>query len=356
MAEIGLLSLGDHIPDPLTGRLCTQQERHRDIIDLAVEAEALGFDSVWIGEHHFSQWIVSVPQMLLSAIAERTTSLRLGTAVTLLPNLDPVRVAEDFATLDLISGGRADVVVGRGILPSTYRAFGSDSTQSREIFEEKLELLLQLWREDEVSWTGNHRPPLTGARLSPRPAQEPHPPLWVGGGGSAASVDLAAALGLPLMLPSVFARPEKFAPFAERYRDHYRAAGHDPAALRVGGCNHLFVASTSQEAIERWEVYYRQYFDFAQRVIRNEGEALLDASRAQFDYDAVRRGPGICGSPAQVAERILETQDMLGLDVHLLMIDLGGMPRDVVRETMELFVTDVLPTVRAGARDALTVS
>ena len=339
--QVGLLTLGDHLPDPLTGDRISQAERHRTIVESAVRAEAVGFSSVWLGEHHLCDYILSSPPVVLAAIAERTSSLRLGTGVTLLPNLDPVRVAEDYATVDALSGGRVELVVGRGILQQTYADFGQDYAGSREIYAEKLELLLRIWREEDVTWRGEHRAPLDGATVQPRPLQSPHPPVWVGGGTSHHSVDLAARLGLPLMLPSVLGPPETFAPLVERYREQRASAGHAPP-FRVGACSHVHVAETSQRARDEWRPYFTSYWAFVLGLLRSRGTSVAQDA-FQVDYDTMLKGPMICGSAAEVADRIQGMRELLGLDLHLSMFDLGGLPPNRLYETLELFGEKVLP-------------
>jgi len=343
--QIGLLSLGDCLPDPASGAEPTPAERTRSIVDSAVAAEALGFDSVWIGEHHFCEYVVSAPPVVLAAIAARTTRIRLGTGVTLLANLDPVRVAEDYATLDGISNGRVELVAGRGILADTYTAFGQDPGDSRERFRENLELLRRLWSEKEVRWSGRFRAPLDGVRVEPRTVQQPHPPLWVGGGSSFASVDLAAELGLPLMLPSVLAAPLQFLPMVERYRERFAKAGHDRGAARVGACNHVHVRRNSQEARERWLPHYQSYLAFVERIWVTR-EPVHPKRRIDLGGERLLESVAICGSPAEVADRIAATCEALGLDVHLSMFDLGGLPEDELQRTLELFAAEVLPALR----------
>jgi alkanesulfonate monooxygenase SsuD/methylene tetrahydromethanopterin reductase-like flavin-dependent oxidoreductase (luciferase family) len=344
--QIGLLSLGDCLDDPVGGGRPTPAERHRAIVESAVLGETLGFDSVWLGEHHFCDYVLSAPPVVLAAIAARTSRLRLGTGVTLLANLDPVRVAEDYATLDGISGGRVELAAGRGILADTYEAFGQKADDSRERFLENLVLLRRLWTETELTWSGRFRAPLERVTVEPRPVQQPHPPLWVGGGSSLHSVDLAAELGLPLMLPSVLAPPAAFAPLVTRYRERWARAGHDSAALRVGACNHVHVGASSREAREHWRPYYANYLRFVDRVWRRRELVHPRAKQVDLDYEQLRGGVAVCGSPAEVADRIAATRETLGLDVHLLMFDLGGLPEPLVRETMERFATDVLPALR----------
>lgn len=232
--RLGVMTLGDHVANPHTGRLVTQAERHRSIVELAVLAEEVGLDSVWLGEHHFCDYIVSSPAVVLAAIAERTTRIRLGTSVALLPNLDPVRVAEDYATVDVLSGGRIELAVGRGIVDRVYEGFGQDPAAARALLDERLSLLVQLWTEGETSWTGTSRSPLRELRVDPHPLQQPHPPMWIGGGSSPESADLAARRGLGLLLPSVLAPPQHFAAQVDRYRAGFRPAPGGPSGPLVG--------------------------------------------------------------------------------------------------------------------------
>ncbi len=343
----GLLILGDHLPDPHTGERVSQAQRQRQFVDLAVRAEALGFDSVWLGEHHLCDYILSSPPVVLAAIASRTRSLRLGTAVTLLGNLDPVRAAEDYATVDALSDGRVEVVAGRGVLKRTYSDFGHDPADSRELYRENIELLLRLWTETDVHWSGRFRAPLDGVTVTPGPVQKPHPPLWIGGGSSVDSVDLAANLGLPLMLPSVLAPPQAFLPMVERYRERFAAAGHTHAVPRVGACSHVHVAEESATARRRWQPYHMNYLGWVAGLMAWGGinvDAVGGSARPpSLDFERLIAGPSVCGSPTEVADRILGMRDALGLDLHIAMFDHGGMPEKLVFETLDLFGARVLP-------------
>ena len=241
--KLNLMSLGDYITDPITGELPTPAQRHRMLVEAAVVAESAGFNGVNIGEHHGIDYIYSAPPVVLAAIAERTTTLRLGTAVTLLANLDALRAAEDYATLDVLSNGRVDVVAGRGnFFASTYTLFGQSLDESRERFDEGVELFDKLWTSGPLKWTGEFRPPINGEALQPQPLQ-PRTPMWIGGGSSPETAELAARLGFKLMLPSAFGNPSVFQPVAETYREQYLQAGHDTEP-EVGGCWHVNVAGT----------------------------------------------------------------------------------------------------------------
>lgn len=342
--DVGLLSLGDLLTDPVTGLKVTQAQRHRSLVEQAVLAEQVGFRSVHLGEHHFCDYILSAPPVVLAAIAERTSTLRLSTGVTLGANLDPVRVAEDYATVDLLSGGRVEPVVGRGTaFPHTFAAFGQDATAARACFDEHVELLVRIWETDgPVTWSGQHRTALDGVTVLPRPMQTPRPPLWLGA-GSIESVELAARLGLWLILPTVFGRPEAFVPVAEHYLACWEAAGRARADARIGCVSHCHVGATSQQARATWEPRYTTYMTWVTDfVAKGMGIATMPA----FDYDSTVRSLALCGSPAEVLHRMGELQEMLHLDTHLVMFDMGGLPEPELQETITRFGAEVIPNLR----------
>jgi|HubBroStandDraft_2_1064218.scaffolds.fasta_scaffold73801_2 alkanesulfonate monooxygenase SsuD/methylene tetrahydromethanopterin reductase-like flavin-dependent oxidoreductase (luciferase family) len=335
MTAFGLLSLADHLPDPAGGPATTQVERFRLIVESAVLAEAAGFAHLGLGEHHFGQYILPSPLLLLAAVAERTHKIRLGTSVTLLANLDPLRVAEDLTTLDVVSNGRAEMTFARGVMDSNLNAFGiADVDDARPRFEEKLRLVLRLLTEEKVSWSGRFRPPLHEVHLEPRPVQKPHPTLYVGGGLSTVSCDLAADLGLPLTLPSLFRYPEDYLPIVERYRERMTARGLADRIL-VGYPSYVHVARTSQEARARWRPYLESYVRFAVDCRGSFGRPL--------DYESILLGSAICGSPAEVVDRVSAINRLLGLRVHYFMSDLGGLPGALHDEVLELLGSEVLP-------------
>ncbi|MDH3681407.1 MAG: LLM class flavin-dependent oxidoreductase [Acidimicrobiia bacterium] len=335
MTDYGILSLADHVTNPLDGRRASQATRLQRVVDTAVEAEEAGFYSFGVGEHHFSGYILSAPELVLAAASSRTSRIRLGTSVTLLANTDPVRQAEQLATLDVLSKGRAEMTFARGVSEHTAHAFGiADFDELRPRFEEYLRLVLRLFTEDEVTWEGDYRAPLDSIRLEPRPIQQPYPGVWIGGGLSNTSSDLAAALGLPLFLPSLFRWPEDYLDIVDRYRLRLAEAGH-LSAIRIGFPSYLHVATTSQEARRRWRPHLEHYRDFALTI--------RSAFGRDTDFDTLLQGPAICGSPAEVVDRIGVINETLGLDRHLFLLDAGAVPQEVLAEEMDLLATEVLP-------------
>ncbi|SEH02165.1 Flavin-dependent oxidoreductase, luciferase family (includes alkanesulfonate monooxygenase SsuD and methylene tetrahydromethanopterin reductase) [Nonomuraea solani] len=325
--DVYLLILGDHLPDPRTGNAPSEPDRIRAMVDQAVVAEEAGFAGVAIGEHHFTRYIVSAPALLLAAIAARTTTLRLSTGVTLLAHHDPVRVAEELATLDVLSHGRAELIVARGTSRETDVAFGIAPSDLRPRFHEYLRLLLKLLQEENVTWRGTFRSPLANVTTTPRPIQYPHPTLWVGS-GSAASAGFAAELGMPLMLPSTLRDPRIYVDVVAGYRrDH-------PG--RVALPCHVYVAE--HDARERWRPHLEAYAAFASPW-RGDGDAI--------DVDRLMEGAAICGEPSEVADRLNAQQKLLGLDAHLVLIDIGGLALDEVLAAIRLFGEKVIPQLAA---------
>lgn len=338
MTALGLLSLADHLADPVTGRQTTQAQRYSLIVQSAVWAESAGFQHIGVGEHHFSSYIVPSPNLLLATIAGRTKKIRLGTSVTLLAGLDPLRVAEDLATLDVISNGRAEMTFARGVIESNLVAFGiTDANDLRPRFEENLRLVLRLLTEDGISWSGRYRTPLNEIRLEPRPIQKPHPAIFIGSGLSTVSCDLAADLGLPLALPSLFRHPEDYLPIVERYRLRMAQNGFSDRVF-ISYPSLLHVARTSQEARTRWRPYLEAYVRFASNCRGGFGRPL--------DFESLLGGPVICGSPAEVVDRIGKTNAVLGLSLQYLMPDSGGLPGALLEEVFELFGSKVLPQLQ----------
>ncbi len=328
MSTYEILSLVDHLPDAVSGHLPGQRERIQAVVDQAVAAEERGFARFNLGEHHFGRYIMPAPELVLSYVAARTNTIRLGTSVSLLANLDPVRFAEQLTVLDVLTGGRIEVTFARGASESTAKAFGTESFEAlRPKFAESLRLVLRLLEEESVTWSGEHRSPLTNVRLEPRPLQSAREMIWVGGGLSTISADLAADLGLRFMLPSLFRWPEDYRDIVDRYRRRSRANGFGDM-IEIGFPTYVHVAPTTQLARSRWRPYLESYRDFAMSLRGSFGRPV--------DYQSLLQGPAICGSPAEVVERIAAIDETLGLDRQLFLLDVGGLPETLLRESMDL--------------------
>ena len=353
--EVSLMSLGDITDDPVTGRKFSAPERYRMTIDAARVADRVGLQGIYIGEHHGIDYTFSSPAVLLAAIAERTTRLRLGTAVALAANLDTLRMAEDYATVDVISGGRLELVTGRGnFFERTYDLFGQSASESAARFAEAMELLCQLWPGKPVHWTGAFRAPITGQHLQPVPIQQDRLPFWVGGGSSPETAKLAGRLGLNLMLPSAFGRPDKFASVADLYREAFAEAGHKHQP-RVGACWHGWVAKDDATARARFEPRYRAYHAFNQAMIKSVNDNPPAYLISPFDYEFLSTsGPAIVGGPERFADRLRTLAQTVGADVNLIKMDMGGVPGEEYVEMVEILGRDVLPLLNAssGARVA----
>ena len=343
--DVGLLSLGDLITDPVSGVRRTHAERHRNLVEQAIVAEEAGFRSIHLGEHHFCDYILSSPAVVLSAIAERTTTLRLSTGVALGVNNDAVRLAEDYTTVDVLSGGRVEPCVGRGtFFPHTFDGFGQNPSKAKDMFAENLEILVQAWEGDSVTWSGKIRAPLRALTINPRPVQQPRPPIWAGVGASADSIDLAARLGLWLMLPTVFGTIDMFRKAVDLYDARWEHYGHDPAGKRIGCCTHTFVHRDSARARSIWEPRYRAYIEWVNELTR-----LSSGGRSPglggFDFDTLISNTAMCGSPAEVIDRMGRIRETLRLDTQILMFDMGGMPAVELFECIGLVGSDIIPAV-----------
>lgn len=337
--EIGLFTFGEITADPVTDRPIDPATRLREFIDLAKLADQAGLDIFGVGEHHRPDFAIASPPVVLAAIAQATEQIRLTSTVTVLSTADPVKVFEDFAAVDLISGGRAEITAGRGAYTESFPLFGHDLADYDELFEEKLDLLLNLNRNERVTWTGQHRPPLVDAGVYPRPVQD-ELPVWIAVGGTPASVVRAGRNGLPLYL-AILGQPERFASLADLYRRSGADAGHAADALRVGVTSHFYVEPTSQGARDTFHPYYSRYI--GNNMPSARGQLL---PRDAFDAWAGPRGALFAGSPQEVIDKILWEHDLLGHDRFLAQIGLGGLPFSDTAHSIELLATEVLPVVR----------
>jgi probable LLM family oxidoreductase len=303
-------------------------------------ADQVGLDVFGVGEHHRPDYASSAPGVLLGAAAMRTKRIRLTSAVSVLSSDDPVRVFQEFSTVDLLSGGRAEIMAGRGSFIESFPLFGYDLDDYDALFSEKLDLLLELRKSERVTWSGTHRAPIHDRGVYPRPVQDPLP-VWIAVGGSPQSVARAGALGLPLALAIIGGAPEQFAPLIALYREAGKRAGHDPATLRVGINSHAYVADTPEGAANE---FYPSYAEVMTRIGRERG--WPPTTRRQFDASISQRGALLVGSPQQVIDKILFEHELFKHDRFLAQMSLGAMPHDKVMRAIELFGTRVAPEIR----------
>jgi probable LLM family oxidoreductase len=340
LMELGVYSFAEVTPDPTTGHLITPGERLREIVEEIELADQVGLDVYGLGEHHRADYAASAPAIVLAAATERTQRIRLTSAVSVLSSDDPVRVFQQFSTLDLLSGGRAEIMAGRGSFIESFPLFGYDLDDYDELFAEKLDLLLELVRHERVTWEGRHRASLRDQPVFPRPQQDPLP-VWVAVGGNPQSVVRAGVLGLPLAIAIIGGMPERFAPLVDLYRRAAAEAGHDPAALPVSINSHGLIAETSQQARD---LAYPPYELQMGKIGRERG--FPPPNRREFDAATTLRGAYFVGDPEAVAEKILFQHSVFGHQRFLVQFSVGTLPHDVVMRSIELFGTEVAPIVR----------
>ena len=339
--EIGIYTFAETTPDPATGRTVSSSQRLRDLIEEVELADQVGLDVYGIGEHHRPDFAASAPAVVLAAAAARTTRIRLTSAVTVLSSDDPVRVFQDFSTVDLLSDGRAEIMAGRGSFIESFPLFGHDLEDYDELFEEKLDLLLRLRARERVSWSGTHRPPLHDLGVYPRPVQDPLP-VWVAVGGTPRSVIRAATLGLPMALAIIGGEPERFAPLVTLFRETARRAGHDPVPP-VSINSHAFLADSSKAAAD---AFFPSYAEAMTRIGRERG--WPPTTRQQFDAMRGPRGALLVGSPEEVIDKILFEHELFGHERFLAQLTVGSMPHAAVMRAIELLGTKVAPAVRSA--------
>jgi probable LLM family oxidoreductase len=339
--DVGVSTFAELTPDPVTGAVIGAGRRLRDVVEEVVLADEVGLEVYAIGEHHRPDFASSAPAVILAAAASRTRRIRLSSAVTVLSSDDPVRVFQSFATLDLLSGGRAEIMAGRGSFVESFPLFGFALDDYDELFAEKLELLLALRDSERVTWSGRHRAPLEDAGVFPRPEQDPLP-VWIAVGGTPQSVVRAGRLGLPLALAIIGGAPARFVPFAELYRETVRRAGPGSPSPPLGVHLHGFVADTTQRAVD---TFFAPYAGVMTRLGRERGWPPM--TRAHFDALRAPDGALAVGSPQEVIEKLVSVQRTLGLDRVLLHLSVGTMPHADVMRAIELLGTEVAPALRA---------
>ncbi len=337
--EIGIYTFAELQEDPLDGHIISPQRRMLDLLEEAQLADEVGLDVFGVGEHHREDLIVSSPAVVLAAVAQRTQQLRLTSAVSVISSDDPVRVFQDFATLDLLSNGRAEIMAGRGSFTESFPLFGYDLDDYDDLFDEKLRLLIRLREAEDVEWSGRFRPALHGEGVYPRPMQDPLP-IWVAVGGAPESAFRAGTLGLPMALAIIGGMPERFAPFIELFREAAGRAGHDPLPA-VSINSHGYIAKTSQEAID-------DSFPYAASMMNKIGRerGWQPMTKEHYEGAATLRGSNFVGSPQEVIEKILFQHEIFKHDRFLVQFTVGSMPHEKIMRSIELLGTEVAPTVR----------
>jgi probable LLM family oxidoreductase len=335
--ELGLDTFGDATVD-IDGRPLTHPAVIRNVVEQAVLADRLGLDFFGVGEHHREDFAISAPEVVLAAIAGRTERIRLGSAVTVLSSDDPVRVFQRFATLDAVSGGRAEVILGRGSFTESFPLFGYELDDYETLFEEKLDLFSLLLREEPVTWSGETRSSLRGQRVFP--GTEHGLTTWVGVGGSPGSVIRAARYGLPLMLAIIGGDPLRFAPFADLYRQALRELGQPDLPIGIHSPGH--VADTDAEARDQ---YWEHFREMHRRIGAERGWPPM--TRDQFEGQAGPTGALAVGSPDTVAAKIVRAATGLGASRFDMKYSAGTLPHELSMRCIELYATEVVPRVRA---------
>jgi probable LLM family oxidoreductase len=339
--QIGLYSFAENTPDVLNGgAVQSPAERLADLLEEIELADQVGLDFYGLGEHHRPDFVASAPVTILAAAAQRTRNIRLSTAVTVLSSEDPIRVWQQFATLDLLSGGRAEMMAGRGSFIESFPLFGHDLNDYDELFEEKLEMLLAIRKGGKVAWPGStHTRPIPGMEIFPKPIQDPLP-LWIAVGGTPNSVARAAYLALPLMIAIIGGRPQQFQPLVQLYRDTAAKLNHDPGKLPVGISSHGFIAETSQDAMD---TAFPAHQAAMSRIGKERG--WPPTTREQFEAGASPRGAYFMGSPQQVIDKVLMQHEWFHHDRFGLQLSVGTLPHAKVMKAIELFGTVVKPAI-----------
>ncbi|MCL1948677.1 MAG: LLM class flavin-dependent oxidoreductase [Turicibacter sp.] len=338
--EIGISTFVETTPDVHTGKTISHAQRIQEIVEEIVLADQVGLDVYGIGEHHREDFAASAPEVILAAAAPLTKNIRLTSAVTVLSSVDPVRAFQNFSTLDALSNGRAEMMVGRGSFIESFPLFGYDLKDYHELFEDHLELLLKIRASEKVIWRGGIRPAIDNLGVYPRPVQEKLP-VWIGSGGNTESVIRAGVLGLPLVLAIIGGSPLNFEPLVRLYQRTAANAGHDAKKLTVASHSHGFIAKTTEEAVEK---FYAPTAHVMNVLGKERGWGPY--TRNTFDHARRLEGALYVGDPKTVAEKIIYLRKNIGITRFMLHLPLGTMPHEDVMEAIRLLGEEVAPMVR----------
>lgn len=337
--EFGICAFGDISSDLKTGKLISVQERLNNLLQEIKYADELGLDVFAVGEHHREDYVVSSPAVVLAAAASITKHIRLSSGVTVLSSDDPVRVYQQFSTLDLLSNGRAEIMAGRGSFIESFPLFGFDLHDYDELFSEKLELLLEITQNNTVKWKGKHRASIDGLSIFPKSKQQPLP-VWIAIGGTPESAIRAGKLGLPLTLAIIGGFPDRFVPLVNLYRKTFLASGHAHLP-KVGINSHLFVAETTAQAME---IYFPSYAKLMSKIGKERGWSAM--TKQQFELMREPEGSLIVGSTKEVADKLIYEYDLFGYDRFLAQIGVGELAHKYIVESIKLYAEQVLPVVK----------
>ncbi|MFF2448854.1 LLM class flavin-dependent oxidoreductase [Neobacillus sp. NPDC058068] len=334
--EFGLYSIGDHTLNPFTGSRISAEQRIYELIEASKLADEAGLDVFAVGESHQTYFTTQAHTVILGAIAQATKRIKIASSATVLSTSDPVRVYEDFATLDLISNGRAEIVAGRGSRVGAYSLLGYDVRDYEELFEEKLELLLKINAEEKVTWEGQFRAPLENASILPQP-RNGHLPIWRAVGGPPASAIKAGNAGVPMMLTTLGGPAINFKGSVDAYREALERSGFDPAELPIATTSLFYTAENSQDALRE----YYPHLNLGMQALRGGGYP-----KQQFEQATDYRDALMIGSPQQIIEKMLYQYELYGQQRFMAQIDFGGVPFDKIAKNIELIATEVIPAVR----------
>jgi probable LLM family oxidoreductase len=338
--EIGVYTFADLGTHPITKQTITPHQRMLNLIEEIELADQLGLDVFAVGEHHRPDYLISAPAVVLGAAAVKTKNIKLSSAVTVLSSDDPVRVFQQFAEVDLLSGGRAEIMAGRGSFIESFPLFGYNLEDYNELFSEKLEMLLQLNEAEIFSWKGKHTQTITKRGVYPRPYQKKLP-IWIGVGGTPESVVRAAEHGLPMALAIIGGLPTHFVPYLQLYRNVYTKAGYDISKMQLSINSHTYIADDAQQARDE---FYPPYADVMNRIGRERG--WPPGTREQFDASTESEGALLVGSPEQVIDKIVYQHELFNHTRFLSQMSLGAMPHDKILHSLELLGTRVMPAVK----------
>lgn len=338
--ELGISTFVELTPDAVGGESITPYQRFQNLLEEATLADELGLDVFAIGEHHRPDFLVSSPATVLAAVGMKTKHIKLSSAVSVLSSDDPVRVFQQFATVDLLSGGRAEIMAGRGSFIESFPLFGYNLDDYDTLFDEKLKMLVAINAKEKISWKGKHSTSIENLGVYPRPYQNKLP-IWVAIGGTPASVLRAAKLGLPLTIAIIGGTPDRFAPYADYYRDEFVKAGHDISTLQLCINSHAYIADDTKKAADE---FFPPYAQVMSRIGRERG--WPPTTREQFDFMRSPQGALLVGSPQQVIDKILYEHELFGNTRFMVQFSVGTLPHKQMMHAIELFGNIVAPAVR----------